>query len=149
MTRSQTTPASSQILTMERMLAERDTTIEAQAAEIEQLRKAQGDPLFWYRPRSDGLYEGPIHNAQIEKVRKESGGWKPLYTHPVAEQVEQLKAEIERLRLYENSTLGTIANLNQQVERQAALLKLVKHLCECGFSGAAVNEIEEYEREQT
>lgn len=41
---------------------------------------AQQEPLFWYRPRSDGLYEGPIHNAQIERVRKESGGWVPLYT---------------------------------------------------------------------
>lgn len=40
------------------------------------------EPLFWYRPRSDGFYEGPIHNAQIEKVREESGAWKPLYTHP-------------------------------------------------------------------
>lgn len=41
---------------------------------------AQQEPLFWYRPRSDGLYEGPIHNAQIERARKESGGWVPLYT---------------------------------------------------------------------
>lgn len=39
-------------------------------------------PLFWYRPRSDGLYEGPIHNAQIESVRKESGAWVPLHAHP-------------------------------------------------------------------
>ena len=39
-------------------------------------------PLFWYRPRSDGFYEGPIHNAQIETVRQESGAWEPLYTHP-------------------------------------------------------------------
>jgi hypothetical protein len=41
---------------------------------------AQQEPLFWYRPRSDGLYEGPIHNAQIERARKESGRWVPLYT---------------------------------------------------------------------
>lgn len=38
------------------------------------------EPMFWVRLRSDGFYEGPIHNAQIEKVRKESGGWTPLYT---------------------------------------------------------------------
>ena len=36
------------------------------------------EPLFWYRPRSDGMYEGPIHNAQIEQVRKQSGAWVPL-----------------------------------------------------------------------
>jgi hypothetical protein len=40
------------------------------------------DPLFWYRPRSDGYYEGPIHNARIEKARRESGAWHPLYTRP-------------------------------------------------------------------
>jgi len=38
------------------------------------------EPLFWYRPRSDGMYEGPIHNAQIDCVRKESGAWRPLFT---------------------------------------------------------------------
>ena len=44
----------------------------------------QGDqePMFWYRHRSDGLYEGPLHKSQIERVRKESGGWVPLYTRP-------------------------------------------------------------------
>jgi hypothetical protein len=41
------------------------------------------EPLFWYRPCCDGeMYEGPIHNAQIEKVRKESGVWIPLYPAP-------------------------------------------------------------------
>ena len=35
-------------------------------------------PLFWYRPCSNGMYEGPIHNAQIEDVRKQSGAWVPL-----------------------------------------------------------------------
>jgi hypothetical protein len=36
------------------------------------------EPLFWYRPCSNGMYEGPIHNAQIEEVRKQSGAWIPL-----------------------------------------------------------------------
>jgi hypothetical protein len=48
------------------------------------------EPMFWVRIRSDGMYEGPLHNAQIEKVRKESGSWRPLYMHPPAHQ-EQLK----------------------------------------------------------
>jgi hypothetical protein len=34
--------------------------------------------LFWYRPRSDGGYEGPIHNDRIEDSRKLSGSWVPL-----------------------------------------------------------------------
>lgn len=50
---------------------------------------AQQEPLFWYRPRSDGFYEGPIHNAQIEQIRKDSGGWQPLYTRPQAREPEQ------------------------------------------------------------
>ena len=40
------------------------------------------EPIFWYRPMIDGLYEGPLHKSQIERVRKESGGWVQLYTHP-------------------------------------------------------------------
>lgn len=39
------------------------------------------EPMFWVRLCSDGLYEGPIHNARIEKVRKQSGAWSPLYLH--------------------------------------------------------------------
>ena len=35
-------------------------------------------PMFWYRPCSNGLYEGPLHDAQIEDVRKRSGAWVPL-----------------------------------------------------------------------
>lgn len=38
------------------------------------------EPLFWYRPRFDGLYEGPIHNSQ--RASKVSDGWVPLYPHP-------------------------------------------------------------------
>lgn len=37
------------------------------------------EPLFWYRPRSDGGYEGPLHNGQIDAVRKASGAWAPLF----------------------------------------------------------------------
>lgn len=37
------------------------------------------EPLFWYRPRSDGGYEGPLHSGQIGDVRKASGAWVPLF----------------------------------------------------------------------
>lgn len=46
---------------------------------------AVDEPVFWCRPRSDGGYEGPIHNASIEDVRKRSGAWVPLYTRPAAD----------------------------------------------------------------
>lgn len=37
-------------------------------------------PMFWVRLRSDGGYEGPIHDDVLEEVRKKSGAWTPLYT---------------------------------------------------------------------
>lgn len=43
--------------------------------------QATQEPMFWVRLRSDGGYEGPIHNDAIEKVRKMSGAWRPLYLH--------------------------------------------------------------------
>lgn len=62
-------------------------------AALEQPAPVQ-EPMFWVRLRSDGMYEGPIHNAQIEKVRKESGGWTPLYTAPQAQQPDRI-AQLE------------------------------------------------------
>ncbi|WP_407324810.1 ead/Ea22-like family protein [Klebsiella variicola] len=35
-------------------------------------------PLFWVRVKSDGGYEGPIHDSKLEEVRKKSGKWLPL-----------------------------------------------------------------------
>lgn len=49
------------------------------------------EPLFWYRPRSDGGYEGPLHNGQIEDARKESGAWVPLFAGaaPVSAELDE------------------------------------------------------------
>ena len=42
-------------------------------------QQGEQEPVFWYRPvGEDGGYEGPIHNAAIEPVRKLSGAWIPL-----------------------------------------------------------------------
>lgn len=45
------------------------------------------EPMFWVRLCSDGMYEGPIHHKQIERVRQQSGAWSPLYlgSQPVAQ----------------------------------------------------------------
>lgn len=62
------------------------------------------EPVFWYRPRGDGLYEGSIHDAKIERVRKESGCWVPLFTAPPQRKpltVEQLRDIKEHQRLLE------------------------------------------------
>lgn len=42
-----------------------------------------GEPVAWIRYCSDGTYEGPLMNAQIEDVRKRSGAWTPLYASPL------------------------------------------------------------------
>lgn len=41
--------------------------------------RSQGEPMFWVRLTSDGGYEGPIHNDGIERVRRQSGAWHPLF----------------------------------------------------------------------
>ena len=42
-------------------------------------------PVAWVRFCSDGCYEGPIMDEQIEDVRKNSGAWTPLYARHNAE----------------------------------------------------------------
>lgn len=67
---------------------------------LNKLKAQQQEPLFWYRPCSNGMYEGPIHNAQIERVRKESGAWHPLYTSPQPAQqqeIEELTTQRDKL----------------------------------------------------
>lgn len=44
-------------------------------------------PMFWYRPRSDGGFDGPLHNDHIEAIRKWSGAWVPLF--PTAQPAAQ------------------------------------------------------------
>lgn len=47
---------------------------------LKDFRAAPGaEPMFWVRLCSDGTYEGPIHNNSIERVRRLSGAWTPLY----------------------------------------------------------------------
>ena len=63
-------------------------TCEAQQKTIERLGDIvsalrNAPPMFWYRPRSDGCYEGPIPDSHIEKVRRESGAWVPLIARPI------------------------------------------------------------------
>jgi hypothetical protein len=52
------------------------------------------EPLFWYRPRSDGGYDGPLHNDQIEEVRKKSGAWVPLHAGSKPEPVQYAKDSV-------------------------------------------------------
>ena len=63
--------------------------VEAAIAEIKSLRARieemeRQEPVFWWRQCSDETYEGPIHTNSIERVRKQSGAWSPLYALPGA-----------------------------------------------------------------
>ena len=49
--------------------------------------QAGAKPVFWYRPRSDGGYDGPIPDDRMEEVRKHSGAWVPLYPWQVQQAV--------------------------------------------------------------
>lgn len=68
------------------------TQLEAMVGQQETLTRIvtteNQEPMFWVRLCSDGMYEGPIHNAQIERVRAQSGAWSPLFlgAAPVAQQ---------------------------------------------------------------
>ncbi|MBC7202543.1 MAG: hypothetical protein H5U29_03315 [Pusillimonas sp.] len=58
-------------------------------AAIEADRQARGEPLFWYRPIDDGMYEGPVHNNSVggKMLRDEKPSeWKPLYDAPQPQQ---------------------------------------------------------------
>ena len=56
---------------------------DALRARIERVEKQE--PAFWWRQRSDGAYEGPIHSISIEQARKQSGAWSPLCALPGAQ----------------------------------------------------------------
>lgn len=81
-----------------------DSPIAQPVAQAEQPKAAQQDPMFWVRLCSNGMYEGPIHNAQIEEVRKESGAWTPLYT--AASQREPMTNEPRR-RIIDEAEFNT------------------------------------------
>ena len=76
--------------------AERD----ALAARLAESERHGEEPVFWYRPRSDGqMHEGPIHNAQIERVRRLSGAWVPLYARrATAQPVRLTEADLEECK---------------------------------------------------
>ncbi|MEI7410113.1 hypothetical protein [Pectobacterium aroidearum] len=53
---------------------------EALVREVLQRREAAENPEYWFRQRTDGGREGPLHDSEIDDVRKTSGAWNPLFT---------------------------------------------------------------------
>lgn len=66
-------------------------------------------PLFWVRIRSDGGFEGPIHDSALEDVRKRSGAWTPLYTAP-----PPVAAGVPEGMMLVPSTKPTVEDINSQ-----------------------------------
>lgn len=66
-----------------------------------QPQQQASEPLFWYRPIADGMYEGPVHNNSVggKMLRDEKPGeWKPLHGAPQPQQIpEGYKTIIGRL----------------------------------------------------
>ncbi|HGK4843910.1 TPA: hypothetical protein ACJ2XA_004255 [Kluyvera georgiana] len=54
----------------------------ASAEMVEALERAASEPVAWVRYCSDGTFDGPLMNYQIEDCRKST--WTPLYTVPPA-----------------------------------------------------------------
>jgi len=64
--------------------------IEKQKAAITAIKQARSapvqEPLFWYKPHPNGMFNGPIHNAQLGDILRGSEEWVPLYaTTPAAQ----------------------------------------------------------------
>lgn len=55
-------------------------------------------PLFWVRVKSDGGYDGPIHDSKLEDVRKKSGQWLPLTLAVVVPELEAKDKQIADLK---------------------------------------------------
>ncbi|EOY3722423.1 ead/Ea22-like family protein [Klebsiella michiganensis] len=74
-------------------------------------------PLFWVRVKSDGGYEGPIHDSKLEEVRKKSGEWLPL---TLAGGIPELEFRTVTVKLpdYRSTYKGPFAD---EVEHQVRL----------------------------
>ena len=60
-----------------------DEVYEAIDALRARLAQPEPEPVFWYRPCADGLFEGPVHNNSVggKMLRDEKPNeWQPLYT---------------------------------------------------------------------
>lgn len=55
-------------------------------------------PVAWIRFCSDGSYEGPIHDSQMDELRRRSGAWTPLDTSIVPGVMHCAKCDFRLVR---------------------------------------------------
>ncbi|HFN0472814.1 TPA: ead/Ea22-like family protein [Klebsiella pneumoniae] len=93
-------------------------------------------PLFWVRVKSDGGYEGPVHDSQLEDVRKKSGEWLPLtLASGIANKedkdklLKELKNQVDYLQkiAHEQNELATKAS-NENASLTVMHGKALKHI---------------------
>ncbi len=97
-----------------------DRRIHELNAELEQLRKAQGEPVAWIREGDSRAVVRSIGDLMDKR------GWIPCYTHPAPEQVEQLKAEIERLKVAQKDWVRISESLKQRAESAESAYQSLK-----------------------
>jgi hypothetical protein len=79
------------------------------------------EPLFWYKPYPGGMYNGPIHNAQIGDILRGSEEWAPLYTKP--QQRTWVGLTIEDQKIIADSSAANNWNDWQMMDAIEAKLK--------------------------
>lgn len=116
--------------------------IEAEIAAL----STDAEPVFWYRPLNDGLYEGPVYASSIggKMLRDEKPGeWHPLYAAPPAPAVAVKDA------IAEAEALADRAGIDIGDDRDMFVDDLAKTLTRFAALSAQVQDVAEYEhREQ-
>jgi len=75
-----------------------ETLDAALRAALAATRAEPAEPVFWYRPWSDGLYEGPHHHKSVrgKMLREEKPGeWVPLYAAPQVARAEPAGGRVD------------------------------------------------------
>lgn len=97
----------------------------------------RNQPLFWVRVKSDGGYEGPLHDSLLEDVRKKSGEWLPL---SISNCVQKLEAQTVIVKLPESVidaiclTAAEIHNLGRGVSDDRAQEIIDSIRCAAGIT---------------
>jgi len=80
------------------------------ADRIERALAGRAEAVAWIRFYADGsgCYEGPIHNSQMDDIRRRSGKWTPLCTHPPASvpEVTEWIDKLDGVIIYGTDTLS-------------------------------------------
>lgn len=86
-------------------------TISAVVAECDAVILAQqpvtGEPVAWIRRHPNGALSNELLiHVQVEQVRRDSGAWVPLYTHPAPSAPGDVARDAERYRFIRDADVS-------------------------------------------